>query len=149
MNKMIMAMRSLTIKDFKEIFMAAIISVFCAVMLTPSFAFAADQQKSSSGGSLEGVLGSIGNIAAIIGAIILVIVLVVGIKDFVKGNGSIGPVIVKALCIFLLIGLIFVATHITTLQGTFENIAQGGVDVVNDTASSALSGNTTGTAKGK
>lgn len=132
MNKLMNVMHSFTEKDLKEMF-ALMIAGFAAFMLFQPTSFAYAE------GSLDGVLSNIGTIAGVIGGIILVAVLVKGIADYVKGEGTIGKIVVKVLCILLLIGLIVVATNISALQDTMGGVASSAVDVVTDTAGEALS----------
>lgn len=132
MNKLMSVMRTFTKKDYAEM-LGLMVAGLAAIMLFQPMSFVYAE------GGLDNVLGNIGNIAGIIGGIILVIVLVKGIADYVKGEGTIGKIVIKVLCILLLIGLIVVATHISTLQNTMGGVATSAVNVVTNTASEALS----------
>lgn len=124
----------------KTLYMS-MLTIFTFMMCTPSLAFAAGEGGTGgSGTGLDSILKNVGTIAGVICGIILVIVLVKGVADYLKGESPIGKIVVKVLCILLLTGLIVTATNISTLQETFGGVANQAVDTVSDTADKALKG---------
>lgn len=90
--------------------------------------------------ALEGVLGQMAKIGAIIGAIVMVVYLIKAIFDYVKGDGNVGKIVVAAIVMLFLIGLMVVASNIVSIQGSMGEVANSAVDVVQGTATDVLSG---------
>jgi hypothetical protein len=75
--------------------------------------------------------------AGIGGAIIALFLIYAIVKDgigYAKGNGSVFPIIGKVLFLILCIGLIFIAINYNKLGQSASNIADKGVNVVQEQA---------------
>lgn len=121
----------------KNMFTIAVIS---AAMLM--FGLTAPMDAAYAEGGLKGVLTGVGTIGGTIGGIAMIVLLVKNIFEFVTGQGAgIGKILVNIFVLLLFVGLIAVAMNIDTIQGTFQGVANSAVDVVGDTASTALGGN--------
>lgn len=59
-----------------------------------------------------------------IGMIILVVYLIMDIKGVMAGQNSIGKILVKVLCIFLLIGIMFAANSFENFGNIFKGITE-------------------------
>lgn len=54
--------------------------------------------------------------------IILIVFLVKDVKNIIKGEGNIGRVLVKVLCIFLIVGVMYATTGFSKFGGIFKGV---------------------------
>jgi len=82
--------------------LSLVITIIFIIILMTNFAFAEGTTKDEAP---REILNTVISWCTVIAMIILVIYLIRDIIAVVKGNGSIGSIIIKILCVFLLVGV--------------------------------------------
>ena len=118
------------VKALKGRATAVLVGALATAMVVPQLAFAS---------GVSNLLTNIGNTIVIpLLALIAIIILVVKIKDYVTGQGSIGQIVVPVLVCLLVIGLVTVFINIDALSATFGTISSSAVDAAAEVATDAL-----------
>ena len=109
---------------------AALAVALGAATIVPQMAFAA--------GTVNNLLSNIAGIITGIIAILAVVILVMKIKDYITGQGSIGQIVVPVLVCLLVIGLVQVFANVDSLQSIFGSVSETVVETTADVANDAL-----------
>jgi hypothetical protein len=134
MDNKTLGMNSEAVSLQRKIFavLASLAAGVTTMSLIPLPAFASEPTM------LTTVLEGLGTVAGVLGGIAMVILLTKAIFEFAMGKGSIGTIVKNLLILIAFIALIVVATNISTIQASFGGVANQSVNIVADTANSAL-----------
>lgn len=110
---------------------AALAAALGVVTIIPQMAFAA--------GTVNNLLSNIAGIITGVIAILAVVILVIKIKDYITGQGSVGQIVVPVLVCLLVVGLVQVFANIDSLQDIFGGVSNTLVETTADVANDALS----------